>query len=178
MRYLIVTLALVASLDFAEAGHNEPVAAGATLADTINQEFHASTAQLSAASTTTLAVVAGLSQALTAGKTYVCRAHLTVSTGSASAGAKAALVATGSLTATSISYTVQVWSGITLSANTTTTTLGTAVGATAAVTDIYIEGAIVVNAAGTINVQAAQNVSNVTATLFPINSTFQCVRVN
>jgi len=166
------------------AGHAEiapAVASGATLPDTLNQEFHVSTAQLGAASTTTLGVVTGLSQALTAGKTYLCEAHLSVSTGSSSAGAKAGLVATNSLSATSISYTALVYSGTTLSANTTATALAATsggIGATASVTDIFITGAIVVNAAGTINVEGAQNVSSSTGTNFLINSTFSCVRVN
>jgi hypothetical protein len=161
------------------AGGSAP--SGFTLTDTINSEFHASTSQLTATSTTTLGVVTGLSQALTAGKTYVCNGHLAVSTGSASFGAKAGLVATASLSATSISYSVNVYSGTTLSTNTTATALAATsggIGSTSTVTDIYVTGAIVVNVAGTINLEAAQNVSGSTATSFLINSTFSCVRVN
>jgi hypothetical protein len=154
------------------------VASGATLTDTINQEFHRASATLTATSNTTLATVTGLTQALTAGKTYVCSGHLSTSSGS-SGGFKLALVATGGLTATSASFTGFAWNAITAVAQTTVTALGSNIVAnTAVVTDVYINGAIVVNVAGTINVQAAQNVSNGTATTVLLNSTFACVRVN
>lgn len=50
---------------------------------------------------------------------------------------------------------------------------------TAVVTDVQIDGSIVVNVAGTINLQAAQNASFATSTVVGQDgSTFQCVRVN
>lgn len=159
------------------------VASGATLTDTINQEFHASTSELDQTNTTTLAVVTGLSQTLTAGKTYTCHGYLPI-TASATAGAKVGLVATASLSATSISRTIKLYTGTTLSANSTATALDATsggAGATAAVTDATIEASIVVNAGGTINVEGAQNVATSGASntaKFLINGNFYCVRVN
>ncbi len=154
------------------------ISSGATLTDPINQDFHVSTATLTATSNTTLAVVTGLSQTLTAGKTYNCQAHLTGTSG-ASGGIKAALTASGGLTVTSVSTTGLVFNGATIVAQTTGTVLGNnVVASTAIYTDAYITGAIVVNVGGTYNVSAAQNASNVTSTTVLLNSTFSCVRVN
>jgi hypothetical protein len=152
---------------------------GSTLTDTINQEFAVSTAAVSWTSNTTLANVTGLAIALTAGKTYNCYGHLTVTASGASGGIQASLVASGGLTATSASFTAANFNGATTNARTTATALGSAIGgATAVSTDVQIDGAIVVNAGGTLNVQAAQNASNITTTTVGQNSTFRCVRVN
>lgn len=157
------------------------VASGATLTDTINQEFEVSSAELDATNTVALATVTGLSQNLTAGKTYNCFGHLSTSS-NATAGIKVAVSATASLTATSTSFAAAAWNGTTGVSRTTVTTLGSSlVAATAITTDVEINGAIVVNAAGTINVQAAQNVATTGSTNTAkvlINSTFRCVRVN
>ncbi len=157
------------------------VPSGATLTDTINQEFTVSTSELDQSNTVTLATVTGLSIALTAAKTYSCNGHLSTAS-NGTAGIKVALVASNSLSATSASFTGFTWNGSTVVAQTTVTTLGSNIQASNSVTtDIYITGAIVVNAGGTINVQAAQNTqtsgSPATAKVF-INSTFRCVRVN
>lgn len=154
-------------------------ATSTTLTDTINQEFTVSTADVSFTSNTTLATITGLSIALTASKTYSCGGHLTVTASGASGGIKVQLVASGGLTATSASFTAENDNGTTTNARSTVTALGSSVGnATAAVTDVYLDGAIVVNAAGTINVQAAQNASDGTTLTVGKNSTFRCVRVN
>jgi hypothetical protein len=154
------------------------LAAGGTLTDTTNQEFEVSSATLTKVNNTTLAVVPGLSQALTGGKTYHCRGHLTGTAG-ASGGIKVALVATGGLTATQATFTGFAWNGTTAVANTTATALGSNIAANTAVySDVWIDGSIVVNAAGTINVEAAQNASNGTATTVLQGSTFSCVRTN
>ena len=149
-----------------------------TLTDAINQEFLVSTSTLTKTSDTALATVPGLSQTLTAGKTYNCQGKLTGVSG-ASGGIKVALVATASLSATSTTWTGFTWSGTTAVAQTTVTALGSNIAANTAVySDMYINGSIVVNAGGTINVQAAQNVSDGTATTVLQGSTFSCVRVN
>lgn len=157
------------------------VPSGATIQDAIHQQFVASTAELDQTNTATLATVTGLSINLTAGKTYNCRGHLTTSS-SATAGLKVALVATSSLSATSASFTGHGLNGATVNATTTVTALGSSIIASNAVySDVYIDGAIVVNAGGTINVQAAQNTATTGATNTAkvlINSTFSCVRVN
>ena len=149
---------------------------GAALANT----FEVSTAALTATSNTTLATVPGLSQSLVAGATYNCAAHLTVTASGASGGLKAGFYAAGSgLTATSASFNGFAWNGTTPVANTTVTGLASNfVANTAVVTDLYVQGSLTVNTAGTINLQAAQNASNATSTVVGPGSTLQCVRVN
>lgn len=140
-------------------------------------KFTASTTQLSATSNTTLATVTGLSIPLLAAQTYSCFGHLTGTAG-ASGGLKVALVASGGLTATSITATAHDWNGLTQNTNTTVSALASnIVASTAIYTDVDFTAEIVVNAAGTINVQAAQNVSNATATTVNVGSTFACVQV-
>lgn len=164
---------------------SDSIATGATLTDTINQEFVVSTAELDQSNTATLATITGLSITLTAGKTYSCHGHIALSTGSATAGAKIGLIGS-SLTATSISRTIMLYAGTTLSANSTATSLdstGGGTGAGAVITDAIIEAAIVVNGGGggTLSVAGAQNTATSGGTntaKFLINSTFRCVRVN
>src|SRR5574337_77358 len=126
--------------------------------------------QFNKTSDTTLANVTNLTHDVNAGKTYSFEARLfttSVNTG----GVKAAIG--GTATATSIIY-----EGRTIDAGVTTqsraTALGTAVGAVTAVTAalIIIKGTIVVNAAGTLTVQFAQNASDVTASSVLVNSSF------
>jgi hypothetical protein len=160
------------------AGSGYVRASGATVTDQINQEFKVSTATLTKTSDTTLAIVTGLSQNLTAGGNYNCRGHLTGVSG-VSGGIKVALVATSSLSATSTTFTGLGWAGTTPISNTTVTALGSNItAATAIYSDLYIDGSILVNAGGTINVEAAQNASNITATTVLVGSTFSCVRVS
>lgn len=148
-----------------------------TLTDFINGGSKVCTAQVDVTSSTTLVNVTGLAVALTAGATYNFRARITGTAG-ASGGAKVAMVASNSLTATSVSYTAWNYNAGTINAVTSTTTLGTAVGgANAVITDIIIEGSIVVAVAGTLNVQIAQNTSNGTATSAYINSNLTVNRV-
>ena len=119
-------------------------------------------------STTALATATGLSVALQAGRTYGFTVELSW-TDAAAGGIQAAMVASGGLTATNIIYDgwiidsgangikgnaqATALSGVVASA-TTTGTAG----------HLTIEGTITVNAAGTLNVQFAQNTSNATAT--------------
>lgn len=139
--------------------------------------FKVSTAPLSKTDTN-FATVTGLAVALAAGKTYNCAGHLTVTAAPAAGGIKVTLANADTLTATSASFTAANYNGTTTNARSTTTTLGSAIGAaTATATDIDISGAIVVNAAGTLAVQAAQNAASGTTTV-GANSTFSCVRVN
>lgn len=160
------------------AGALAVTAKGSNLADQIYDHDLVSTAQLDKTSNTTLATVTGLSAALVAGKTYYIDGWLSTTAG-ASGGLKAALVASGGLTATSIRVQAFAFNGTTLVANTTVTALGSNIVAnTAVITDVYIKGSIVVNVAGTINVQAAQNVSNGTTTSVFAGSIFAARRTN
>ncbi len=156
------------------------VAAGAmnnTLYNTINEGAKVCTAQVDRATSTALTTVTGCSVALLAGATYQFEAHIT-GTATANGGMKAAIAGDGTLSATSFSCTGQNFNAATENAATTTTTLGTAVGAsTAVVTDMYLTGAIVVNAAGVLNLQIAQNASHADTTSAYVNSTLKVTRV-
>lgn len=133
------------------------------------------TAQTDVTSSTTLVDVTGLKATVLAGQKYVFRAHITGTAG-ASGGAKIALG--GTATATSVSYTGVNSNGTTGNARTTTTTLGAAVGgANAIITDMTLEGAIVVATSGTLTVQIAQNTSNGTTTSAYVNSDFIVTKV-
>lgn len=118
---------------------------------------------------TTLADVTGLTRNVEAGRSYAFVATL-YTTSDVGGGVKAAIA--GTATATSVIY-----EGITTDAGLSTqsraTALGTAVGAVTAVTAaiIIIRGTIVVNAAGTLTVQFAENVATATSSVL-INSTF------
>lgn len=147
----------------------------ATMSGSISSLAKVSTAQLDRATSTVLTNIPGLSVNVVAGATYLFRAHI-AGVGTANGGAKFAIG--GTATATSITYTGRHMNAATTNAQTNTQTLGNAVGASTAVfTDGYIEGAIVVNAAGTLTVQLAQNASHADITSALINSDFHVVRV-
>lgn len=160
------------------AGALAITAAGSKLVDQIYDHDLASTAQLDKTSNTTLALITGLSAPLVAGKTYNVEGWLSTTAG-ASGGLKVALVASGGLTATSARFQAFAFNGTTLVANTTVTALGSNIVAnTAVITDVFIKGSVVVNAAGTIEVQAAQNASNGTTTSVFVGSIFSAKRIN
>lgn len=125
--------------------------------------------QFDKTSSATLGDVTGLSASLTAGKVYSFEAILFTTSPSAG-GVKAAI--SGTATATSV-----IFEGHTIEANSIayrarTDALGTAVSAITGVTTAFIRiwGLIVVNAAGTLTVQFAQNVSNGTASSVLVGS--------
>lgn len=127
---------------------------------------------------TTFATVTGLSMTLTAGRTYNCRGHLTVTAAPAGGGVKVTLATPDTLTVTSMSMSAANFNGTTTNARSTATALGSAIGAaTATATDVDIVAGIVVNATGTLAVQAAQNAASGTTTIGQ-NSTFSCDRVS
>lgn len=151
---------------------------GSNLLDQIRPNYVICTAQLDKATNTTLATATGLSIALVAGKTYFIKGWLSTTSG-ASGGLKIALIASGGLTATSARFQAFAWNGTTAVANTTVTALASNIVAnTAIITDVYIEGSIVVNAAGTVNVQMAQNASDAATSSIFAGSTFAAVRIN
>lgn len=94
-------------------------------------------------------------------------------TSNVAAGVKFAI--SGTATATTIIYEAIVDNAAAISAQTRATALGTAVGAVTAVTVAYcrITGTILVNAAGTLTLQFAQNVSNAAASSVLIGSNFR-----
>ena len=148
-----------------------------TLNNFINGGAKVCTAEVDRVSSTTLTTVTGCSVRLEAGGTYLFRAHIT-GTATANGGAKAAISGDGTLSATSFTCTGNNVNGTTANARTTTTTLGTAVGgATAVLTDFYLDGAIVVNVAGVLNLQFAQNASSVDTSSAYVNSYLEVTRV-
>ena len=147
--------------------------------DAIHQNYTISTIAFSQASSTTLNPVYSLGTVLSAGGAYYCWGHLHGTAGG-SGGIKVALGTPAYNTLTALQYRATGWlyNGTTLQAVTTTTTLGNAIAAnTAAYTDLVFDATIVVNVPGMINVQAAQNASNGTATTVALGSNFACVRI-
>ena len=137
-----------------------------------------STATLTATSNTTLAAVTGLALAVVAGGTYKIRGQLQ-GTAAASGGIKAQFIASGGLTLTSANITGQNYNGTTLNTQTNVTALATDFSnSAAAYTNLYFDGTFVVNAAGTITIQAAQNTSNATSTTVAIGSYMELVRIS
>lgn len=135
------------------------------------------TTQVDRATSTTLTDITGLSVPLEAGGVYTIEAVI-FGVATANGGAKAALAADSTLTATSCSYRGEHYNGATLNAATTTTTLGNAVGAaTAVMTCMKIVGTIVVNAAGSLKAQIAQNASHADTTSAYVNSYMKATRI-
>lgn len=138
----------------------------------INSGLSKSTADLTRVSTTVLAPVAGLTVPLSASSSYRIFARLPVK--STSGGAAVALGTTGNpstltLTSENISVKFGLATGFNLISNLTTTTLATAVGETATVTLIEIDGVVNTNAAGDLAILGTQNVSNAATTTFSTN---------
>jgi hypothetical protein len=152
---------------------------GSSLTDPINLDELPCTATTSATSSTTLATVTGMTSAtLTAGKRYRITGHLTTTSG-ASGGLKLQFTAAGGLTLTSGSINCFGYNGTTAVASTTTTAIGASCFAqTAIVTDVWIDGVILVNASGTLSLQMAQNASNGTTTSVLVNSYLSIARMN
>jgi hypothetical protein len=159
-------------------GNATSITSGLTLTDPVMSDYKTCTAQLDKTSSTTYAGITGLSIALTAGATYIIQGWLSTTSGAAG-GLKVKLFASGGLTATSIRAVAIAWNSTTVVSNVAaTTSLGANLVATnAVITDVYISGSIVVNVAGSMVVQAAQNTSDGTTTSVFANSNFSCTRV-
>lgn len=144
---------------------------GAVLSARCTTQFDAVTGTTGA----TLTDVVGLTVDVLAAGVYAFDVYI-AGTATANSGAKFAIG--GTATATSISYTGAHNNGTTPNARTTTTTKGNAVGAaTAVLTDATISGTIVVNAAGTLTVQAAQNAAHADTTSVYVNSHMVLTRI-
>jgi hypothetical protein len=146
------------------------------ITDALDTSYKVSTSQLDITSSTTFVTVPNLSLPLAAGKTYYCRGYFPVTSG-ATGGLKMALVGSNGLGATSYRMGVIAWNGtILVNQGSSNTFGGTLLNTSAVYSDVSIEGALVVSTGGTINVQAAQNVSNATPTSVFLNSSFYCKR--
>jgi hypothetical protein len=120
-------------------------------------------ADVNSNNTTTLAIATGLTVALQAGRTYSFDVDLSF-TCTAAQGIRAAMVASGGLTATAIVYDGWIIDSVAngIKGNAQATALGTVV-ANAAITGtaghVTIRGAITVNVAGSLEVHFAQSVA-------------------
>ncbi len=136
-----------------------------------------SSADLAKTSDTTLANVAGLVQAVTPG-TYAYKICLQV-TANASGGTKAAIKQNDSATLTSIKNVTSAYAAaaVAVTQSTTATDAASLVAATAAHLLVVMEGTLVVATGGTLQVQAAQNASNASATTVLAGSTFTLTKI-
>lgn len=131
--------------------------------------------QMDITTNTVLADIPGLSVLLAAGLTYSFRAVLHVGTASSS-GIKAAL--SGSCTATALRASVFVYqTGGLVVIQVPITALDSSTGSTTTVGAVIYEGSIIVNAAGTFTIQAAQNVSSGTSSIY-VGSTLQVTQLS
>lgn len=126
--------------------------------------YGSSTADFSKTSDTTLAVITGCSVSLTAGKRYEISGWVQATSASAG-GIKAALVASGGLTATKINGECLVNGGVT--AQLRISTLGSNIANSTGVVAPFFQfyGHINVNVAGSLQLHFAQSASNGTASV-------------
>ena len=130
------------------------------------------TTGFSSASDTTLNDITGLSYTVVSGGMYRFSAYLFIEN-DAAGGTKVAI--SGTATATLIRYRVEFLGVAYLMKS--STALDGMYGSTAAHQALRIEGYINVNAGGTLTVQAAQNVSDATATTVLIGSWFEVDKI-
>ena len=157
-----VTLTGPASSGTAATLANAETLSNKTLVDVINQDTVTNPAAFNTI-TTTVATVTGLSVALTAAGTYAINGQLTC-TSVNSNGLKVQLHS-ASATLTSANIQGLNWNGTTLNASTNVTALDADLSNFAhTCTLLQFAGTMVVNAAGTLNLQAAQNTLTATIT--------------
>lgn len=124
---------------------------------------------------TTLTNITGMTVSLLAGKTYLVHGELYTSSG-ASGGVKIALANNDTLTVTSFALgATPIGTGV---GGTNTTSLGTGIGATSALNNVPFDATVVVNVAGTLVVQGAQNATNAVQTKFLVNSYIEATQIN
>ena len=115
------------------------------------------TGSYSQASNTTLANVTGLVATVVAGGTYIVSGYL-ATTNNGTGGIKLSLG--GTATATTFVADTWVYNTTTVTAEANVSSLGSLYSGAVAATAVDINGTLVVNAGGTVQLQAAQNTSN------------------
>jgi hypothetical protein len=125
--------------------------------------------------TTTLGVVTGLSLALVAGGQYKVQGYLPVTCASGG-GVKISIDTSDTLSLTSGQLTTTLFTASGVAA-VGATALNSAMGSTAAVIAAELEGTLVVNAAGTLVIKAAQNAATTTTTSILLNGNLQVTRL-
>lgn len=150
---------------------------GVTLTDPIEKAAHEGA--FSVTTNTVLASITGFSQALTAAGAYSCHGHMHFTTASTTSnGVKLALATSDTLTVTTLNFTAIGFNGAafaTSGTGTATALASTAINSLNAFTDIILEGQIVVNAAGTLQLQIAENTSSGT---IAGNASWDCHRAS
>lgn len=125
---------------------------------------------------TTLTNVTGMSVSLVAGATYIVEAYVRgVST--ANSGMKLALGGTATWTSVDAGGILFTASAVTAAGHATATPGTSIVGSTAANIQGTIKATIVVNAAGTLTLMAAQNASHADTTSVYVNSNIKATRI-
>ena len=135
------------------------------------------TSSFAVTSSTTLVDVTGLSKIVEAGGVYSFKATLPITT-APTPGAKVAIG--GTCTVTNINAVAAYYTAAAVAvATTTSTTLGTAIGGSAANhIFITIEGTCTVSANGTLTIMFAQQASNASAATVLANASFTVTRVS
>lgn len=148
---------------------------GGTQVDTIENGNVVSTTTLASVSTTTLANIVGLSVNVTSSGTYLINAAVPVTT-NGTAGVKLGIG--GTATATSANLTANFFTASTVASVNTTAINGAGIGSTATVILAQLQGAVVVNAGGTLTLQGAQNVSTTGTASILTNGFLQVSRIS
>lgn len=135
--------------------------------------------QLNAQSTTTLASITGLSQAVVPGNYRFSARLATSATGTAGGGVQAGFALSGgavitSMDATGLAFTTAAVAG----SHTTTTATGTAlISSTTAAIYVTLDGTMVVGTGGTITLQFAQSASSVSTCAVLVGSSLEFTRL-
>lgn len=158
-----------------------PVITGATQSGTIAGDNKVLAADFTATSSTVLTSLTGVSWTVVAGATYKFKGVIPLITQTTNGGAQMAFKLT-TATLTSINLRVR---NSTDTDNTGAVSVSFVTGTdqatwfnqkTVAYTNIQVEGSLVVNAGGTIAVQAAQNTSHVDTTTITAGAVFELIR--
>lgn len=141
-------------------------------------DYSICTTAFSTATNTTLANVEGLVTEVLVPGTYDFEINL-ITTAGASGGVKAGLKQSTANMLSSISATVQGFtaSAIATTTFTSTTDAASIIAATTAYVSVQVKGVVVVALPGTLQVQAAQNASDATATTVAVRSSMVFKRV-
>lgn len=135
------------------------------------------TSGFTATSNTVLANVVGMTLNLVAGATYIIEAYFSCSS-AATPGIKISLGAGGTATATSLLLDTWGFNTTTTTAQANSTSFaGNQIAAAVVTTAVTMNGTLVVNAGGTLQVQAAQDVSNATSTTIAVGSFITATRI-
>lgn len=151
---------------------------GSILSDVIDSTSGVVATQVDKTSNTTFAALLPTAIPVAASGTYACHGYVSGTAG-ASGGAKFKIDTTDTASMTTFRASASNWNGTTINARATSTTFGGTIGAATAVfTDVFIDAAFNVNAAGTLQLYFAQNASDAATSSAYVNSYFSCRRTN